>query len=97
MEVIIFYPSIDTNVAIKKCVEIICNGAVEFRELSTRELGLYLRLSYDNDYLDDHNSSKIYPTRSDRGKITQHYRSNEKYRMTPEWTVPSQDPENKTR
>ncbi|CAI9736053.1 Hypothetical predicted protein [Octopus vulgaris] len=64
MDVISLYPSIDIDCAVEKFIEAICESEVEFRE----ELGLLLRLSYDSNYLNDHDLSKFSPSRSQRGR-----------------------------
>lgn len=44
-------PSIDIDFAVERCIEIICDGEVGFREINMRELDHLLKLSYDNNYL----------------------------------------------
>ncbi|CAI9715573.1 Hypothetical predicted protein [Octopus vulgaris] len=67
MDVVSLYPSIDVDFAVEKCVEMINESEVEFRNVNTEELGLLLRLTYDNEYLDKHDLSSFCPSRRLRG------------------------------
>ncbi|CAI9734882.1 Hypothetical predicted protein [Octopus vulgaris] len=67
MDVVSLYPSIDVDFAVK-CVEMINESKVEFRNVNTEEQGLLLRLTYDNEYLDKHNLSSFCPSRRLRGR-----------------------------
>ncbi|CAI9727488.1 Hypothetical predicted protein [Octopus vulgaris] len=67
MDVVSLYPSMDVDLALEKCVEMINKSKVEFRNVNTEELGLLLRLTYDNEYLDKHDLSSFCPSRRLRG------------------------------
>ncbi|CAI9718343.1 Hypothetical predicted protein [Octopus vulgaris] len=47
--------------------EIICDSEVDFHKVNTKELGLLLTLSYYHNYTDNHDLSRLCPTRSQRG------------------------------
>ena len=51
MDVKALYPSIDIDLAIGKCVEMITKSSTSFENVNTDELGLYLALTVDQDEL----------------------------------------------
>ncbi|CAI9723023.1 Hypothetical predicted protein [Octopus vulgaris] len=63
MDVVSLYPSIDVDFAVEKFVEMINESQVEFRNVNTEELGLLLRLTCNNEFLDKHNLSSFCPSR----------------------------------
>ena len=44
MDVTAFYPSIDIDFSVERCVEMIYESEVQFKNVNVNELGLYLSL-----------------------------------------------------
>lgn len=59
MDWVSLYLSIYVVFAIEKCVEMISESEVEFCNVSTEELGLLPRLSYDNEHLDKYTPADV--------------------------------------
>ena len=52
MDIVSLYPSIDIDVTVEKCVEMISESEIEFCNVNTEELSLLIRLACNNEYLD---------------------------------------------
>ena len=57
------YPSIDVDFAVDKCIELINESAMEFVNIDTGELGLFLMMTNDKEELKAKDLLKYYPTR----------------------------------
>lgn len=73
MDVVSIYQSIDIDLAVEKCMEIIGESEVEVCNVKTEELDLLLRLTYDNENLDKYDLSCFCPTRYLRGRTLHYY------------------------
>ena len=69
MDVDALYPSIDIEFSVDKCVELILESGIQFKELNTDELGLYLILTENPENLERNNLLQYCPTRkTNRGR-----------------------------
>ena len=62
------YPSIDIDFAAEKCVEIIIESSVQFENVNTMELGLYLSLTMSVEDLREQNILEYCARRKRMGK-----------------------------
>lgn len=61
MDAIFLYSPIDVAFVEETCTDAICDSEIEFRELTTRKLGLVVRVSYYNYYLTSMSSEDSAP------------------------------------
>ena len=68
MDVEALYPSIDINFSVEKCVELIYESGVQFKNADINELGLYLALCMEPAELIAKEIAQFCPTRKKKGK-----------------------------
>ena len=68
MDVKALYPSIDIDFSVDRCVELLCESEIEFRNIDVTELGLYLALVMPQEDLIRLEINQYCPTRKNSGK-----------------------------
>ena len=68
MDVKALYPSIDIDFAVEKCVEMIVESGVTFKNVNTDELGLYLALTVERSEIEKEKLTEYAATRKKKGK-----------------------------
>ena len=68
MDVTAFYPSIDVEFAVNKCIELINESYVEFQNVDLDELSLFLMLMTSKESLQSNDVLKFCPTRKSKGR-----------------------------
>ena len=64
MDVDALYPSIDIEFAVDRCVDLILESGIEFKDVNINELGLYLALTEKQDTLRENNLLQYCPKRT---------------------------------
>ena len=68
MDVAALCPSIDIDVSIDKCIELMIEDSQKYDNVDVRELGLFLALTATKTELQAHRLHKYCPTRSPKGR-----------------------------